>query len=421
MKVFPFLLLILTIAAFIRNNGESGQIIPSRNDIKIDMTNRVEVTDHSALEFDLSAIRESQFWEQISKEIGFLIGIFILLIYYVFTWFKVGRNPKKPPVVPLFDSPHGWSPVLIRYLYKRAWDDKIFTVSALSMAIKNVLIIQKKKKFQLFGMENKGGLSEDERIVYYELFSGQRTVPVNHSGNSKIFYSMRLLRKYLDNTWNLKAYFNKNIKYIITAIVLSVIVLTAYWILTGSDVIIIFFLLLPFFVFGFFFFYGGLQVESGFTKVFLLLFGSFFIFPMVTGLIVMSVKDLISGVFAVFSLGGFLVYAFSISAFTPLGIRVRSELEGFKMYLEIADESQLGVLITPEHTVERFEAMLPYAVALDVENQWSMKFHSVLQQDNYSPAWYAGDKSQFTYSNFAGSLAASFTSSFDMAGVEKFD
>ena len=45
-----------------------------------------------------------------------------------------------------------------------------------------------------------------------------------------------------------------------------------------------------------------------------------------------------------------------------------------------------------EVTPEVFEKYLPYAIALDVENQWSDRFASLfLQKDqHYTPTWYSG-------------------------------
>ena len=32
--------------------------------------------------------------------------------------------------------------------------------------------------------------------------------------------------------------------------------------------------------------------------------------------------------------------------------------------------------------------MYPYAIALNVENQWGERYHYILQRENYSPGWY---------------------------------
>jgi uncharacterized membrane protein len=69
------------------------------------------------------------------------------------------------------------------------------------------------------------------------------------------------------------------------------------------------------------------------------------------------------------------------------------QIEGFKMYLEVAEEDRMNLLNPPERTPELFEKYLPYALALDVENAWSEKFADVVDSAaNYSPTWYSGSK-----------------------------
>jgi hypothetical protein len=72
------------------------------------------------------------------------------------------------------------------------------------------------------------------------------------------------------------------------------------------------------------------------------------------------------------------------------------ELEGLRLYLTTAEEARLN-MNAPEITTERFEALLPYAVALDVEKPWAEAFQSALARANpgqavpaYSPAWSGG-------------------------------
>jgi uncharacterized membrane protein len=68
------------------------------------------------------------------------------------------------------------------------------------------------------------------------------------------------------------------------------------------------------------------------------------------------------------------------------------------MYLETAETPRLN-LEAPEITAERFEAILPYAVALDVEKPWSDAFAAALRKAypndpdpmaHYHPTWRTG-------------------------------
>jgi hypothetical protein len=55
------------------------------------------------------------------------------------------------------------------------------------------------------------------------------------------------------------------------------------------------------------------------------------------------------------------------------------QLAGLRLYLQTAESDRLN-MNAPEITTERFEALLPYAVALDVEKPWSDAFAAALRR-----------------------------------------
>jgi uncharacterized membrane protein len=104
---------------------------------------------------------------------------------------------------------------------------------------------------------------------------------------------------------------------------------------------------------------------------------------------------------------------------TLSGRKLLDQIEGFRMYMTTAEEDRLKVLHPPEKTPELFERYLPYALALDCENEWNAKFAAVLAAAAAagvatSPAWYSGshwntgDMGGFTKS--VGSSLATATS-----------
>jgi uncharacterized membrane protein len=100
-----------------------------------------------------------------------------------------------------------------------------------------------------------------------------------------------------------------------------------------------------------------------------------------------------------------------LKAPTPAGRRLLDQIEGFKLYLEVAEKERLGILNPPEKTPELFEKYLPYALALNVENEWNEQFAEVLEKaaqdpEGYSPDWYHGR----SYRDFSGrSFAETFS------------
>jgi len=355
------------------------------------------------------------------KKTGFIIiSLLILAVFYFFTWRKVGKDPEKPVVIPTFNPPNGWSPAIIRYLYKKKYDEKAFTAAILSMAVKRSLVIAKDgSKYSLARTNNKTKLTKEELTIHGSLFSSYAKLTVSNKYHSIFSRAFTKLRNYLTTEWNIKEYFKNNIGYSVLASLFTFLIIILYTIFFGFDGLFVFMFTSIFSVVGIFIVVVGIKTGSGCAKIFTILFGLVFaVPPLFIGLSAVLSSDIISGVFLAVLLAGFFLYMYLIKAPTQLGAETQAELEGFKMYLETAEENRLNLLMPPELTPQLFEAMLPYAVALDIENKWSEKFNKILAQYNYSPEWYDGDLSKFTYASFAGSLSSSFTSSFSSAKVD---
>ncbi len=89
--------------------------------------------------------------------------------------------------------------------------------------------------------------------------------------------------------------------------------------------------------------------------------------------------------------------------------------EGFRMYLSVAEQQRLNLENPPNKTPELFEQFLPYALALDVEQQWSEQFNGIfadLQASGqaYAPGWYVGPHLHDFGSN-SGGFASALSSS----------
>ena len=105
-----------------------------------------------------------------------------------------------------------------------------------------------------------------------------------------------------------------------------------------------------------------------------------------------------------------------IKAPTKLGQRARDEIEGFRLYLSVAEEERLNLENPPEETPQLFERFLPYALALGCEQQWAEKFDGILQaagvapgESSYGPSYYSG--SSDSLSGAMNDLSGSFTGS----------
>ncbi len=93
------------------------------------------------------------------------------------------------------------------------------------------------------------------------------------------------------------------------------------------------------------------------------------------------------------------------------GVESLGRIKGLKMYMETAEKDRLAMtqsvdrpFAEPSHTVELFEKLLPYAVALGVEKSWSKQFENIYREE---PSWYTGNYGTFNAVYFANTLGSS--------------
>jgi len=106
-----------------------------------------------------------------------------------------------------------------------------------------------------------------------------------------------------------------------------------------------------------------------------------------------------------------------LKAPTGVGRKAMDEIEGFKRFLGATEKDRMNMLNPVEHTPQLFEKYLPYALALDVEQQWSEQFAEVLssasvspEQSGSGPVWYSGASwNSLAAAGFTSSLGSSFS------------
>src|SRR5262249_32823999 len=113
-----------------------------------------------------------------------------------------------------------------------------------------------------------------------------------------------------------------------------------------------------------------------------------------------------------------LLFHWLLRAPTATGRKLLDEIEGFRMYMTTAEEERLKVLHPPEKTPALFDRYLPYALALDCENEWNAKFAAVLAAAAAAgvattPSWYSGSnwntRNMGSFTNSVGSSLAAAT------------
>src|SRR5690606_35745609 len=113
---------------------------------------------------------------------------------------------------------------------------------------------------------------------------------------------------------------------------------------------------------------------------------------------------------------------------TIAGRKVMDEIEGFKLYLTVAEAERMNLAEAPDMSTDLFERYLPHAIGLGVEKPWSQAFAAHLarvvpdaaDRAGYYPTWYHGSSwdsgriaaaTSGLASSIAGSVASSMPSS----------
>jgi uncharacterized membrane protein len=86
------------------------------------------------------------------------------------------------------------------------------------------------------------------------------------------------------------------------------------------------------------------------------------------------------------------------------------------MYMDTAEKNRLNITGEPPMTKDRFESMLPYAIALGVDKPWSEHFEAELARNavcdvdgTYQPGFYSGRSWGGSSGGFSSAVATATT------------
>ena len=65
-----------------------------------------------------------------------------LSLFYTLIWVKVGKDPAKGLIIPLYEPPSDMSPAAVRFISEMGYDNKVFTSVIVSLAVKGYLRIE---------------------------------------------------------------------------------------------------------------------------------------------------------------------------------------------------------------------------------------------------------------------------------------
>ncbi len=304
-------------------------------------------------------------WLLDNLAIGFgLGGLLGSLGFLGYAWNRVGRDPPRGTIIPLFSAPKDFEPAEARFLRELGFDNKAFAATIVSLATKRAVTIHEESGWLSRGFTLKRGEGNEaqlgplERQVLNALLGGRdeielkqtnwRTIKAAADGLSAALARKHEPKNFVSNTG---------------------------WVVGGAA------------------FLG-----VGAVLVFLMAEGNETAF--ISGLVLLG-----AGALALIPISQLM------KAPSAAGQKLRDEIDGYRMFLDTAEKERWEILNPPEMTPELFEKNLPYALALEVDQSWSETFEREIRiregaDYHYRPSWYVGrDFSGIGANGLVGSLS----------------
>ena len=299
-------------------------------------------------------------------------GWLVLLMYYAFMWYAFGRDPKAR-VVRRFDPPEGLSPAQVSYLQKMRYSEELFSVIVMSLASKGyVRVSQYEGQFVITKTDPKepGVLPDEERIFLEALFAEQASIVVGTKDAKWIKKAQRAIKESLKK-WEHGSLFAcnywANIPSILFCLFLVVeFIQTGNWFFTtlfslGSMIVV------------FIFFYSILHnylhklCPSVFNFQGIICFWILIIVGCGLGIDAAALT-------AVLLVPGFIFHSL-IRAYTKKGREMMDQVEGFLQYLQVAEKYRVFAS-DPTDATRIYCSYVPYAAALEMQNEWRNVFQT---------------------------------------------
>jgi Predicted membrane protein (DUF2207) len=364
-------------------------------------------------------------------------GLLVLLLYYLIAWAEVGRDPRAGVIMPLYEPPATLSPAGMRYLVRMGFDNKMFAAAILDMAARGYLKIKEDAGSYMLSLAEKDErvLTPDEKQIAGVLFEGRKVIWLRPENHEVIHAAILAVQKWL-KTAEYKVYFVTNSRYLLPPVLLSLAIVVVDLLAQGGPQLFIG----AFLCFWLTFWSIGVAAllknvvqswhaafsrgEIPFGNTVKAIFITLFCIPFVGGefmglAFLVKTSSVALAVFIAASAVVHIVFLYLMKAPTYAGRRLLDQVEGFKMFLGTVDSDRLNRAMPPQQTPAVFEKFLPYALALDVEQDWADKFSGVLAAADtvpgnsgvaYTPSFYSGSSlGAFTGSSFASSFSGSFT------------
>jgi len=258
-----------------------------------------------------------------------LVALVVLLGFCARRWHRVGRDPPAGTIIARYEPPEGHSPAGLRFMRRMGHDSRGFSADLLALAVDGRLRIHRDKRLlkDTWRLERLPAQSETadeaQRGMLARLFAGGPELELDNSKASTMQAAQQAHARALAARYR-PAMFQRNAGSIGVAVLIAIAGTVLAFLASGG---------------------AGI--------------------PAILAIAVLMLVVVV-------------VFGSLVKAPTPAGRRLLDEIEGLRMYLGVAEREELarmpGPQAPPALDAARYERLLPYAVALDLEQAWTRKF-----------------------------------------------
>jgi uncharacterized membrane protein YgcG len=307
-----------------------------------------------------------------------LFGTLGVLAFYLRSWLRHGRDPRPGVVFPQYAPPAGLSPALLRYVWKMGYSSPCFAADLVELGVRGLLRIEQRKALlskswwvHRVGSAVPEDLPESQRLLLANLMSTPsiELKQKNHVviGAARDAHDLQLKKEATPR----------------------------YYVANGGTVVL-----------------GGLMSLA-------VVFGAFLLAETDSGVLIATASLVVLFVVNI-------LFAGLMRQPTAEGRALLDRIEGLRQYLGVAERDELRSLRAPGEPEpaldsQRYEALLPYALALEVEKAWTGRFVAAVgtaaaAQAAQRTQWYSGgqisslgDVSSALGSSLSSAIASSAT------------
>jgi uncharacterized membrane protein YgcG len=306
-----------------------------------------------------------------------LAGLMLILLYMVRTWKRVGRDPQKGIIIARYEPRDGQTPAGLRFMERMGYDMRCFTGDILALAVSGRVKIHQEKKLlsdqwslERIEPNTPTPISLAQQTLLDILFRDKPTLVLKNTNATTVSEACSGHKEILNREYQ-PEYFNRNGKKVAVAVLIgAVAALIAVGVSGGSGI------------------------------------------PLILAVLIVMLIAIV-------------IFARLVRAPTLAGRALRDEIEGLMLYLSVAEKNELASMRGPDEPpldAKRYEALLPFAVALGVEEAWTGKFTAAVgaaaaAQAANNMTWYAGRGPISSLGDFSSAIGSSLSSTISSAST----